>query len=599
MHQTQKRTRVSGRGQGSMPPQRQRRITKAVDSAQPRTRTLLDLETEVILALCDNLQSPRSLMIKLLVENKDWDQIVQLRINSQDYLQDHSRRFRDDYLLTSLLSKSPTLPTSHNRRDEAVKDFYAAEARCAETNERLESYADSKLMPKSLDVHRAIHFAREYILKVLGTKPTKGDLDYAFDNMRFGPGATTGCSGNVTSGAKYSPRDLEVTPRLADFGIWTLPRLWRAQKYGLVLRTTSKFSTVSKNAKKDRGICIEPDLNVYVQLGIGAVLRRALRSSGLDLDHGAEWNRFLAETAVEWRLTTLDLSAASDTVSRQVVWLLVPEAWVQLLLLARVDVTQIDGIDFPLSKWSSMGNGYTFELESLIFWGVLQGCLKVMGLGDAQCACFGDDLIFPTEVTTLVTETLEFLGFKVNNEKSFSTGLFRESCGSDFFDSVPCRPVFFKGQKDDTDTEIDDIQVRYSYANALCRWAVRPGGRDARILPAWLRVFRSVPKSLRLRVPHGAGDGGFAGDWDEAQAGVPCVRPPHGELEQGWGGHYYREYFRPMVLDLRHPYGAYVATLAGQALEASVGQPMRGRFKEATTRWVYTLAWPNRGPWLN
>jgi hypothetical protein len=52
----------------------------------------------------------------------------------------------------------------------------------------------------------------------------------------------------------------------------------------LELRNSSKVRVVPKNAKTDRTICIEPDLNIFVQLGIGAVIRERLKAYGLDLN---------------------------------------------------------------------------------------------------------------------------------------------------------------------------------------------------------------------------------------------------------------------------------------------------------------------------
>lgn len=564
---------------------------------------LLKLETTALLKLCASYPTPRSLMISLLVKNEEWDQLVKLEINSKHYLEHEVDRFRSDYQVTSLLRKSPTLPTSFDRRDEAVKGFYKAESQCAETNARLDSYAEGGLMPLDWDVHLAVLRAREYIFNLLGDRPSREDLSYAESKMRFGPGATTALSGVVTQGAKYSSRTLEVTPRLSDFGIWCLPHLWKRQSsLELRFRETSKFTTVRKDATKDRGICIEPDLNVYVQLGIGALLRSKLRSDRLDLDTAADWNRWLASQAYIWRLTTLDLSSASDTVSRSVVWLLCPERWVELLLLARVDKTWVSKVStVTLEKWSSMGNGYTFELETLLFWGILNGCLSVMGLENGTSACFGDDLIFPSEATSLVTRTLDFLGFSVNERKTFSNGLFYESCGNDFFAGQSVRPVFWKGNKDDDDNETTYVQTCYRYANSIRRWSgtsVNHGGSpacDARVLPAWLSVFGSIPKPLRYRIPEGCGDDGVIGNFDEAAPSiVPLSRE---EIADGWSGIRYRCYYRPTILDTNHYHGAYLATLAGRAREASRGEHIRGRFGAARTRLCYQLWWPNLGPW--
>jgi hypothetical protein len=47
---------------------------------------------------------------------------------------------------------------------------------------------------------------------------------------------------------------------------------------------------------------------------------------------------------------------------------------------------------------------------------------------------YGDDIIVPTHNALTVIEVLEAFGFKVNTNKSFWTGKFRESCGAEYYD---------------------------------------------------------------------------------------------------------------------------------------------------------------------
>jgi hypothetical protein len=47
---------------------------------------------------------------------------------------------------------------------------------------------------------------------------------------------------------------------------------------------------------------------------------------------------------------------------------------------------------------------------------------------------FGDDMIVPLDAWPLVCDMLSALGLKVNTDKTFGTGKFRESCGVDAYD---------------------------------------------------------------------------------------------------------------------------------------------------------------------
>jgi hypothetical protein len=49
---------------------------------------------------------------------------------------------------------------------------------------------------------------------------------------------------------------------------------------------------------------------------------------------------------------------------------------------------------------------------------------------------YGDDIIVPVEYVFAVVSRLEAFGFKVNKNKSFWSGYFRESCGKDYYEGT-------------------------------------------------------------------------------------------------------------------------------------------------------------------
>lgn len=387
-------------------------------------------------------------------------------------------------------------------------------------------------------------------------------------------------------GKKFSRRLYNSTSRLSDFAVFCKPSGWQTLS-SLEFRNSSKVRVVPKNAKTDRTICIEPDLNIYVQLGIGSVIREKLRKFGLDLNT-QEVNRRLAwQASVDDSLCTMDLSMASDLISREAVWLLLPYRWVNLLHYARTDMYELNGETLTFHKWSSMGNGYTFELESLIFYGILLGCCEVGGW-DGEVVAYGDDLIFPKHLLSLVTRTLEFLGFRVNREKTFGKGPFRESCGTDWYMGRNVRPIFWKGQMDDSTYQT------FSYANSLRRWAFRRNGGtscDARVLPAWLRLFTSVPHRDRHRIPEGFGDVGFISNWDEAT-------PRSSRGTNGWCGWSFSYRYRPPQRRCVDVEGALIRSLHSPSDFDNGIEPLRGRFEHQLTKRGHSLEWPHMGSWL-
>jgi len=102
-----------------------------------------------------------------------------------------------------------------------------------------------------------------------------------------------------------------------------------------------------------------------------------------------------------------------------------------------------------LEKFSSMGNGYTFELETVIF-SAITAAVHEMVTGEAaklhqNVFVYGDDIICKTDVSLDVIAALRWFGFSLNERKSFVSGPFRESCGGDYFNGVPVRAHFFEG----------------------------------------------------------------------------------------------------------------------------------------------------------
>jgi hypothetical protein len=165
-----------------------------------------------------------------------------------------------------------------------------------------------------------------------------------------------------------------------------------------------------------------------------------------------------------------------------------------------------------------MGNGFTFELESLIFFAAAQAVQEYLEHenpdrdASGPISVYGDDVILPRRCYELFSSFSAFLGFTVNNDKSFSTSYFRESCGAHYFDGVDCKPIFLKER-------LRNASSVYKLANSV-RWLAHRRntyyGCDSSLRNCWANLFRRVPKPLRLRIPVGKGEGGFIGNFDEA-----------------------------------------------------------------------------------
>lgn len=150
-----------------------------------------------------------------------------------------------------------------------------------------------------------------------------------------------------------------------------------------------------------------------------------------------------------------------------------------------------------------MGNGFTFELETLIFYALVRTALELSNVAYDDILVYGDDIIIPSQGYDAVCASLAFFGFTTNKLKSFNEGPFRESCGGDFFKGTNVRPYFLK--------EVPSEPSRWiSFANGLRELFAKfpsdhPFHRDAHL--AWIRCLQRIPSSVRrLRGPSELGD---------------------------------------------------------------------------------------------
>lgn len=528
------------------------------------------VELGVFLRTCESVGTVRALTCYLLAEADEWDQYLDLPKPDTE-----SIHFADDYLVSEAMRKNPNLRSKADPRKAAIEAWWAAENQCSATNDRLVSYSNGDVSPIDRRTNEVITRAQKIISDVLGPL-TRAKLDYMESNFRYGPGATSSCTGpDVVASKKYSC-EMHVSPRLYPYYRTLVPR----HANNVSLRGFSKVTFVPKTAKTDRAIAIEPHLNIFVQLGIGALLRQRMKRYGVNLDHQADINRRLAGIAHKEGLATVDLSSASDTIAYQLIWLLLPFEWACLVDVARTEYSELDGQEIRLSKFSSMGNGYTFELESLIFLALSRAS------GDSNAVSFGDDIIIKRDCFPLLKATLDFLGFTVNSKKSFLAGRFFESCGYDFLDGIMVRPFYLKGDYNEFNTGCIRI------ANKIRRYShMRNGynGCDIRFIRVWHFARRASARASTTYLPEGFGDDGIVCNFDEARPAVAR----HGH--EGYIARVIRE--RVRVINSAASVGALLHALHRGAFEQPKSTEMTRQFKDTVSRHQVVPRWYNLGEW--
>jgi len=408
--------------------------------------TNLRLEKESFRALCIRLDTPVSLGAYLRLKYSEYESLVSMEISPGDYKDAIS--FRSDYLAVEYLSKFSGFPKLADTKKVAISAFKTAEKTCQSTNQRLSRGRGRIPLP----VSPVLFLAARKISTLLG------DLNYDWlDLCKWGPGVTQSLSGSVTIDNKLREKQLSITESALPFARatigcdlhWLRSRGINALGPVSLLRSEfqivngARFTTVPKNAKTDRGIAIEPTLNQFLQGGIGIYIRSRLRRVGVNLkDQGI--NQRAAAVALEKSLATVDLSAASDSISGSLVLELLPLPWYHLLDQLRSKSISVDGEWVSMEKFSAMGNGFTFELESLIFWAIAQSCIELTSSRNIRAIVYGDDIILPSESLPLLQETFDWVGFSINRKKTHHNSLFRESCGVHYFDGIDVTPIYLR-----------------------------------------------------------------------------------------------------------------------------------------------------------
>lgn len=224
----------------------------------------------------------------------------------------------------------------------------------------------------------------------------------------------------------------------------------------------SRMLVVPKTYKGPRLICCEPIAHQWMQQALWRWLESRVRDTHLGKslrfrDQGR--SRELAlRSSHDQSLCTIDLSAASDRVSTRLVEFIFQGSEILDGLHACRSrfMEQTISSDHPkrikLRKFAPMGSATTFPVQSLVFliltvhaMRVAEGRAHDWANWKADCGrvtVFGDDIIAPNAAFDTVCQLLTEVGLKVNSEKSFHTGLFRESCGQDAYNGVDVTPGY-------------------------------------------------------------------------------------------------------------------------------------------------------------
>lgn len=343
------------------------------------------------------------------------------------------------------------------------------------------------------------------------------DRDLIFSNMNVGPGASVGVDGTSyyekVASSRMTCTDVSLYEYYS-YGV-SCSRLeadtegCRSSLFGdCEIVEGSKLSFAPKKREISRVICTEPSLNLMLQKGLGACIELVLeRHFGVSLDLQPERNRQLAWLG-SWSglYATLDSRSFSDLISVGFCNRYMGRKLLRLVMKFRSPKCRLpDGSLLDLHMIGTMGNGFTFPLQTLIGACVIRTAYVVAGLPLKRATCytpgnfgvFGDDIVVETKTYDLVVRLLTLLGHQVNTDKSFASGPFRESCGGDFVTGYDVRGVYMKHP-------LRAPQEYYKLHNRLLTWSLR---HDVP-LPRTLKLLRCCTDVLFVP-PYENEDAGF------------------------------------------------------------------------------------------
>lgn len=241
---------------------------------------------------------------------------------------------------------------------------------------------------------------------------------------------------------------------------------------------------VPKTLKSPRVIAIEPACMQYVQQGIRDWLYASLESYPLTRGHvnfrDQGVNQELALTSSSTGLfATIDLSDASDRVPHDLAMEMFrgsPDLRDSIDACRSTSAHLPDGRDIsPLGKFASMGSALCFPVEAMYFYTICvvallefhrlpatYGNVKTVTRG---LYIYGDDIVVPTDAAMIVLDHLQKYNCKVNHNKTFVSGSFRESCGVDGYSGYEVTPTYVRHPRPENVQQADRLVSWVATAN--------------------------------------------------------------------------------------------------------------------------------------
>lgn len=279
---------------------------------------------------------------------------------------------------------------------------------------------------------------------------------------------------------RFYPK-LDAVYSYPDYFFYSLTHL--SDEYGKLESSSesiprARVVLVPKDSRGPRIISCEPAELLFIQQGLMRKMYACLESHPLTRGQinftDQTINQTLArEGSVSGAWATIDLSEASDRVSARLVRDVFPARWWTSLEACRSESTLLpDGVEVKLNKFAPMGSSCCFPVEALVFWASAQATIARLGF-KSPAYVYGDDIVVESAFVDSICDDLELIGLKVNRNKTFSKGPFRESCGGEYHSGNDVTPVRVRKALGTSNTSIatgSDLAnlliAKYGYSDA-------------------------------------------------------------------------------------------------------------------------------------
>lgn len=222
----------------------------------------------------------------------------------------------------------------------------------------------------------------------------------------------------------------------------------------------SRMACVPKTAKGPRIIAAEPVAHQWCQQSLLSWMNESIRNSFIgnfvDFTRQGKSGDLVLKASRSRSLATVDLSDASDRLSCWTIERMFRTSGSMLSALhaartrwIRIDIPGSDSSFIKLKKFASQGTAVTFPVQSVVFLTIaLAACLSEddVSIKSAlkyvnRIRVYGDDIIIPVHGYARLCRIMDLLQLKVNVAKSYVTGHFRESCGTDGYQGSDVTPI--------------------------------------------------------------------------------------------------------------------------------------------------------------